>query len=349
MSEEKKECSFFRKVLISIKDFEKYPDLASKKWGVVLVYLMKLLAIFTVVVSFCSIYAVSKEIKSGLAYIESEVPNFVFEDNKLKVEGESPIVKEDNKNFFDFVVLDTGNLEEETVKGYKDSLQNADNGVVLLQDKALLKTKVTNGMLEYSYESIANEYQIENFNKNEMLNYFSGNNLLLIYFGIFIMIFIYLFLMYFTSIWLDIILLALFGYIVAFFMGMRLRFVAMCKIAIHSLTLPILLNTIVVLIESFTTFRIKYFEVMYIGIAYVYVLAAILMIKSDVMKNKQELIKIIEEQQKVREELERQKEEEQQRKEEQRREKEKEKKRKKEKKEENEGNNVGKEPQGENA
>ena len=126
----------------------------------------------------------------------------------------------------------------------------------------------------------------------------------------------------------------------------------MCKIAIHSLTLPILLNALIVLIEAFTNFKIEYFEIMYIGISYIYIITAILMIKDDIIKNQKELTKIIEEQEKVRLELERQKEEEEEKKEEQRREKEKEEQRKKEKKEnkeKDEGKDVGNEPQGENA
>lgn len=164
--------------------------------------------------------------------------------------------------------------------------------------------------------------------------------------GMFIMVFIYMFLIYITSIWLDIVLPGAFGYITALFMRLRLRFSAMCKIAIHSLTLPILLNAIAILIETFANFKIQYFEIMYMGIAYIYIITAILMIKSDVIKNQKELAKIIEEQAKVREELERKKEEEEKQKEEQKREKEKEKQRKKEKKEEK---NLGEEPQGENA
>ena len=159
-----------------------------------------------------------------------------------------------------------------------------------------------------------------------------------------------MFVLYFISIWLDIVLLGALGYFTALILRLHLRFSAMCKIAIHSLTLPILLNALVVLIETFTNFKVEYFQIMYIGIAYIYIITAILMIKSDVIKNHKELAKIIEEQEKVRQELERQKEEEETKKEEQKREKDKEEQRKKEKKEqEDEDKNVGNEPQGENA
>lgn len=346
---EEKENSFFKKLIISIKDFEKYPDLASKRFGVVLSYLMKLLVIFTIIVSFTSTYGIAKQIKEGLQYIEKEIPEFTFEDMTLKVNSESPIIKENMDNLFDTMVIDTFDITDDTLETYKQTLQKAGNGIVFLQDKILLKTTITNGIIEYDYKTIAEYYQIQDFNKEELLQYFSGTNLNLIYLGIFIMIFIYMFLVYITSIWLDIVLLGALGFFTALIMRLHLRFSAMCKIAIHSLTLPILLNAVVILLETFTTFRIEYFEIMYIGISYIYIITAILMIKSDIIKSQKELAKILEEQERVRQELDRQKEEEESKKEEQKRQKEKEEQRKREKKEENKDRKLGNEPQGENA
>ena len=83
---------------------------------------------------------------------------------------------------------------------------------------------------------------------------------------------------------------------------------------------------------------------MYIGVTYIYIIAAILMIKSDLIKRGQELTKIIEEEKRVKAQLERKREEDKQ--EEQRK---KEDKEKKDKKSEEENKEVGVEPQGENA
>lgn len=347
MNQEKEE-SFFKKLIMSIKNFEKYPELASKKWGIVLSYFLKLLLLFVILASFATTYQIAKKIQDGLDYIKNEIPEFAFKDGMLTLESEEPMIKKNKDNLIDTIIMDTSNLEEKTLEDYKESLQQAENGVLLIKDKVFIKTQVTKGVIEYSYSSIFTMYQMQDINKQELLQYFSGTNLVLIDIGIFIMLSIYLFLIYMTSIWIDILLLAAFGYITALLMRLRLRFSAMCKIAIHSLTLPILLNAVAILLETFTGLTIKYFEIMYIGISYIYIITAILMIKSDIMKNQQELAKIIEEQEKIRQELDRKKEEEERQKEEKEREKEKEQQRKKEKKE-NEENNNGNEPQGENA
>lgn len=350
MMKDEKEVSFFKKLIMSIKDFEKYPELASKSWAKVLSYLAKLLAIFVIVASFASVYKLSKQVQSGLEYVKDVLPDFTFSNNELVIGQEEAIAYENKDKLLDTIIIDTKEINDETLSLYKEKLQKASNGVVLLKDKALVKTGVTNGIVEYTYSSISETYQINEFNKQQVLEYFSGTSLVLMYIGIFIMMSIYMFLLYFISIWLDIVLLGALGFFTALILRLHLRFSAMCKIAIHSLTLPILLNALVVLIETFTNFKVEYFQIMYIGIAYIYIITAILMIKSDVIKNQKELAKIIEEQEKVRQELERQKEEEETKKEEQKREKDKEEQRKKEKKEqEDEDKNVGNEPQGENA
>lgn len=350
MMKDEKEVSFFKKLIMSIKDFEKYPELASKSWAKVLSYLAKLLAIFVIVASFASVYKLSKQVQSGLEYVKDVLPDFTFSNNELVIGQEEAIAYENKDKLLDTIIIDTKEVNDETLSLYKEKLQKASNGVVLLKNKALVKTGVTNGIVEYTYSSISETYQINEFNKQQVLEYFSGTSLVLMYIGIFIMMSIYMFVLYFISIWLDIVLLGALGFFTALILRLHLRFSAMCKIAIHSLTLPILLNALVVLIETFTNFKVEYFQIMYIGIAYIYIITAILMIKSDVIKNQKELAKIIEEQEKVRQELERQKEEEETKKEEQKREKDKEEQRKKEKKEqEDEDKNVGNEPQGENA
>ena len=85
---------------------------------------------------------------------------------------------------------------------------------------------------------------------------------------------------------------------------------------------------------------------MYTTIATIYITAAILLIRSDVIKKQIELTKIIEEQDKVRLELERRKEEEKEQEEKEKQKKEEDKKEKKKKEDKNE--DKGTQPEGDN-
>ena len=262
MMKKKKDISFLKKVIMSIKDFEKYPMLASKDWSVVLAYLLKLLAIFTVIGTCSIMYTIFRE---------------------------------------------AANTEEASQVG------------VL----------------------------INNLTKQISENY-SETNQVFIYIGVFAISYLYMFVINIISIAIDIILLGAFGYFTAIIIRLHLKFSAMCKIALHSLTLPIILNIVYILVRTFTGFEIKYFELMYISIAYIYIVTAILMIKYDVMKNQQELNKIIQEQEKVRQEMERKKQEEEEKERKEREEKDRKDNKKNDEKDKQENQN-DEEPEGENA
>ena len=165
---------------------------------------------------------------------------------------------------------------------------------------------------------------------------------------------LYMFIVFISNILIDIFVLSVLAYIVSRIAGLRLKYSAIYNIATYSLTLPLILNIIYVIVNALTGFTIEYFNIMYNAIASIYIITAMLMIKSDVIKKQFELNKIIEEQARVREELKRQEEEKKKQEEEERKRKEQEKEKGKEEKrkkreEKKEEGEISKEPEGDNA
>lgn len=156
-----------------------------------------------------------------------------------------------------------------------------------------------------------------------------------------------MFIIQLSSTLVDIIVLSIFGYIVSLITKIRLKYTAIYNIAAYALTLSIILNIIYFAVNSFCGFTIQYFEIMYTTLATIYITAAILLIRSDVIKKQIELNKIIEEQVKVRQELEKQEEERKEKEEKDKQKREEEKNRKKKEKEDENGN-LGEEPEGNN-
>jgi len=148
---------------------------------------------------------------------------------------------------------------------------------------------------------------------------------------------LYLFVIYFIATAVDALLLSILGILTSKIARISLRYLPIVNISIYALTLSIILNVVYILINAFTGFEIKYFQIMYNTIAYIYLVTAIFMIKSEMIKQEAELSKLAEEQQKIREQLEKDQEEERQKQEQKRKEREEKKKDKeKDKKEKNE-------------
>lgn len=107
-----------------------------------------------------------------------------------------------------------------------------------------------------------------------------------------------IFISYYIKTTVDIITLSIFGMITCFFAKIKVKYRAIFNMSTYAMTISILLSLINEVLLVLTDFRIKYFYIMYISIAFICLAAAIFMIKSDLIKQQIELMKVIEEKKK---------------------------------------------------
>lgn len=329
---EEKKQSFFKKVLISIKDFDKYQELAAEKIGRTIGYLLLLMFIFTLIITTVNVYQFSKALKQGVEYFDESITDLQYQEGNLVVNQNQPMIIENTQYIEAKIIIATGELSSEQIENYEKELKDSINGVLLLKDKVVIKNEMVSALTEASYQDFAQKYGINSLTKQDIISYLNGAGVNTIYASVFLAVFAYLYIIYVTSVLVDSLVLAALGYLTCRILGMRIRFGANFNMAVHSFTLPILLNLIYIIVNVFTGFSIKYFQIMYTAISYIYMITAILLIKSDVIKKQLELAKIQEEQEKIKQEIEEKKEQERQereREEQRRKEKEKEKKEKK--------------------
>ena len=231
------------------------------------------------------------------------------------------------------VMVNTNIAEDEQINEAINEISNQRIGILILKDKIVINNEQMTKPYVYLYSDLVEQYNINKIDKQEVLDLLSPNTIKPILFTIFGTLLIYFFVIaYLPSTLIDIIILSVFGYIVSLIARIRLKYSAIYNIATYSLTLPILLNIIYFVVNQLTGFTIRYFEVMYNTVASIYIIAVILMIRSDIIKSQIELTKIIEEQDKVRLELQKREEEQKKQEEKENEKRKEEKKRKKEKK-----------------
>jgi len=324
MQENNEKIGFFKRMIYAIKDFEKYQDFALEDKIVAVRYIMKLVLILALVISICFMCRFMFIVKEGIRYFRNDFPNLYFSNNELTVESDLPIIFEFTEEFDGIIIVDTSSIEE---NDYKDKLELYENGIILSKDSITLKN--VQGLNTYSYTSISDLYGINDFTKQDIEGYLTNKNVYSFYLSIFLVMLLYTYIIYFITTVLDAVLLAVFGFLSSRISRIPLKFSVIYKMSLYALTLPILLNIIYFIINTATGFVIEYFDWMYTAIAFIYLVTAILMIKSDMVKQQMELLKIEEEQKRIREELKRKEEEEREKKEQEKREKQKEKEEKK--------------------
>jgi len=273
--------SFFKRVKMSVFDFDKYHIIASEGLGRAMMYLVKLILIFALVISLATIIKFSQLLDKATEYISNNVPNFYFENNQFVLDS-SEDAKIENHEYTDFLIILTNS---ETYS--EDEIRNFD-GIVLTftKNNVLFKQQNSTSIITQSYEELNNTIDISQINKDYLVNMASGENAYTILANIFAVIFISTFLTYFLTAILDTIALSLLGFIVSRLIRVPFKYGALYSLSISAITLPVILNGIYMVVNMFTGFVIPYFQIMYTLISYVYLIAALLIMRSEIMKKK---------------------------------------------------------------
>ena len=210
------------------------------------------------------------------------------------------------------------------------------------------------GTLNYNYEDLVNQIGMSNFDKEQVIEFVTGTQMTSIYLGLFSILLMSAISVYFINTILNVVLVSIFGYLATLITKMKMRYVAILNMAIYSITLPTILQMLYVIANQLFGIQIKYFDVMYVLVSCIYMIAAIFILKVDFTKKQVELMKIAEAQELVKKQLEEKEEEESRKKEKEQQEKkdkeaQKPKSKEKKDKKEKEDNNAGEEPEGSNA
>lgn len=338
---------FFKKVWYSIDKIERYAELSAEGLKSALKYLVMLILVIGVIAAASTIYKTSLVVNKISQYIDQKVPNLTYSENTLKVENSEAIIDENEE--FGKIIVDTNTDDEQQINKYVSDVKDEENAVIILKNKLILKTSGVSGSANYNYEDLFGQMGITEFNKQQLIDYLTGSTMFKYYSNLFLTLFIYAFAVYLINTLFYIIIISMVGFLATMILKLKIRFVAVFNMAVYSITLPTILNIIYIIVNTFYKYAISYFDVMYVMISTIYILAAIFMLKSEFNKKQGEVQKIVEVEKEVKEE---QKQEEENNKEDTKKSEKKETKKKKEKskdKETTEEKNEPGEPEGSNA
>ena len=357
-----KKLGFFKKVWYSITKIEKYPDMAAEGLGKSISYLAKIVLILAIVLCLGMMYQTYQLIQEGVTYLQNEFPDFSYQDGKLDINSEDAIIISDKDSVLGKTIINTKTENEQEINKYINEIEDVGNGIIILKDKVILKNQSVTGTINYNYNEIFGQMGINQFNKQDVINYANSYQIMNLYISVFLTILIYSFIMYFLTTISNVVFLSIFGYLATWIAKIKMRYVAIFNMSIYALTLSIILNMIYVAINVFVEYNMEYFQVMYVAVAAIYLVAAIFLLKTEFIKKQEELMKIVEAQEIIRKQLEEQekeKEEKEQNKEtgkkenkenkENKEENKKDKTKGKENKEKQDNDNQGEEPEGLNA
>lgn len=305
MKEKQKEMGFFKRIKTAVFKLEDYGMFLGEKCSVAFKFFFLLMLMISLILSAVSTYNFYKMSQKAYSYLENELPNFKYENGFLKFDSNVEAYDHDYK--FRLFVNTDENVSEEILKEYQEKMYPDDLGIVLLKNKLIYMFDGMSSEQEYTTllsEQYLGKFDINITTKQELIKSIQNMGIATLVNVYFISNFIGIFINNVITSLGYLFVVALFGYVASRFCGVRFKMTPMISLSIYALTLSIILSCIYLVIYMLTGFVIKYFDVMYLLIAYVYIIAAILMIKYDLIKQNEELQKIIEVQKQVRDELE---------------------------------------------
>ena len=284
---------FFKRVKTAIVNFEKYKVFADENVSKAMGYFFKIVIMFVIFATLAVSYPISSTVINSVEYLRSDVPDFSIAEGKLTVDSDEPVIITNDEMSL-MLALDAS-INSENVNSFFEENKKYENVLLFIEDKLYLKLSNTSGIMVYDYNTLTQTLSTDNISRQQILEYFDNTGYAQLFIRIYAVLFIYLLLSYIISTLLDIVIISVLALLSSKIYKVGLNYKQCFNMSIYALTLPIILNIVYVLLNSFTGFTIQYFQIMYNLISYIYIIAAILIIKSDFNKTASDMIKVEEE------------------------------------------------------
>ena len=301
-----KKLGFFKKVWYSIAKFEKYIEMSLEGTGRALKYLLQIESIFVLIIACIGLYNSNQNLNVFIKNIEDNVPDFRYKEGEIALiyEEENEVYTIEDKNLnFGKIIIDLNTADQNVISEYENTIKNDDEtrniGIIVLKDKVIQVAKLEEGVQGESTISMTYDEIMQSLfgrtdlevTKSNLLEYLDGNGRTSILIVNFFSYFIAYFIIYICSGLIFILLLALVGFISAKITKINLSFSQLFAMSTYAFTLSNILNIIYFVANYFAGITIKYFDVAYVTIAYIYLIAVMFLIKLDTLRKQENQVK----------------------------------------------------------
>ena len=281
MEDTKKE-SFFQKIRTAIFKLENYGTFLEEKVSKSFKYLLLLLLLSTIITAIAYTVNYTKTFLKVRNYIENDLPEFVIEEGILKFDE---YVEGYDAEYDSTIVINTFDVSENDMQEYINKVSKSTYGVLMLKDKATLYINGESYM-EQTYKDLFSELDETISNKEDVLKILHNARYSFLA-TTFLVILLMSYIINVIQTIADVCIIAIVGWFFAKICGINLKVIASLKLTIYSITLSIILSTIYSAVNITTgAFTIEYFNLIYLIIAYIYLIAALFIIRDDLMRMK---------------------------------------------------------------
>ena len=122
---------FFQRIKLAVFNIEKYQDLVTENLATAIKYFIKLILLFTIIISLGAVYKFAVISEFLIGAFEKDVPEFTFANNELVAEEVINTTSEYQDLKLRLIVDTTIENDEEKVKEYITEISKQENGAVI--------------------------------------------------------------------------------------------------------------------------------------------------------------------------------------------------------------------------
>ena len=301
-----KKIGFFKKAWYSIAKFEKYVEMSTEGIGRALKYLMQITSIFVLIISFLVVNNTNENLNLFIKNIEDNAPDFKYAEGKIALEAEDEnkvyTIQDTNLNFGK-IIIDLNTQDENVISEYENTIKSDDEvnnkGIIILKDQVIQVARLDESeegeakvSLTYdeTMQTLFGRTDVE-LTKSDLVKFLNDNgrtNILIINFSSY---FIAYFIIYISAGLIYALILAFIGFVSTKISKIKLTYSQLFAMSIYAFTLSNILNMIYFIVNYLTGITIKYFDIAYIAIAYIYLIAVIFLIKTDFLRKQENQVK----------------------------------------------------------
>lgn len=286
-----KNIAFSKRLLLSIAKPSKYDEMMKLGLKKAIKYFVGLIAIMALILSLAGSYIQSVEVQKIGKYIDENISEFKIENTakegeeanyKLSLDNSEVIIL-DNQDFINtfksIVVVNINIKEKEAIEEYYKLATDNNSCTVFLKDKCIMISSKYNpendnkeeGITKYTYLELRDKYvgtDITEFNKNSLMGIFNNTAYtyyVIAYFANYFVILLVIFA-------LDVVVLAIIAMIISKVLKKDINKKRMFSLSIYSLTLPVILYIVYLIINYFAKLNIDYFNAINMGISLIYMM-----------------------------------------------------------------------------
>lgn len=262
----KRKKLFINQVINSIKNFDSYKEVSEYNLSSSFKYFFILILVYSILATIGITYITREKMSKAQDFIKNEVQALSYSDGKLSINND-----EYSSYYGDYIIIDTSD---------NANIDNINNNAQMVFTKEHFYIRTEQNIVKLSYQSFFNQ----NIEKNVLIEAFDVNKYTAI---IIIISLIGAFIVLSISTLLDILVIALIGFILSRITGNnKIRYKNTFNMAVHAITLSVILGMVYFLVNIFTGFYVKYFSTMYTLLATIYIVTAILLLNADENNNK---------------------------------------------------------------